>query len=256
MELNSEYSKYLKLLLEVGKETVNAFFPKDFEVYICSLELTKKNEEKEITTDFFVFPVMPNQISERLDLITNIKKSNSAITVLVNTTFVPTVITLNGNFGRDFKFIIGKSEVVTGPLHFNIKGFSTTLKTGYGCIKILENIINKAKSLDKNNNPYSLYFYNPALGNSYLVEPINFEQKQDLSSNMIWNYNLTFKSIAPISELKKSKSAYKGALVKTLAVSVIQKGLNTAKNSIMSNLNTGKTSLDKIVIDSFTNLVK
>lgn len=251
MELNSEFLKYLKLIETLGKGGLNTLFPKDFEVYICSLELTKIKNEKEVTTDFFVFPVMPNQITERLDLITNIKKSNSAITVLINSTFVPTLITLNGNFGREFKFVVGKSEVVTGPIHFNIKGFSTAIKTGYGCMKILENIINKSKSLDENNNPYSLYFYNPALGNSYMVEPTSFEQRQDMGSNMIWNYNLILKSIAPISELKKSKAAYRGALRKALVASTIQTGLTMVKNSIISNATLNSTSLDKLVTRYF-----
>lgn len=248
MENNSEIFKYLNLISDLGKEGVNSLYPRDFELYICSLELTKFQGEKEITTDFFVFPVMPNQLEERLDPIINIKKSNSAITTLINTTFVPTQIILNGNFGRSFKFIVGKSDLFTNPLHFNIKGFSTQIKTGYGCIKILEDIINKSKMLDENNNPYYLYFYNPALGNNYMVEPISFIQKQDLSSNMIWNYNLILKSIAPISEIRKS-SEYKGSLKKLLSVSNIQKGLNSVKNTLLQDLTILSTSSDKLVIN-------
>jgi hypothetical protein len=245
--IDSEFSKYYKLILDLGKGGVNSLFPRDFELYICSLELTKITEEKEKTTDFFVFPIMPNQISERLDTMINIKKSNAAITTLINTTFVPTTITINGNFGRDFKFIIGKSEIFNNPLHYKGKRLPIAIKTGFGCIKILEDFINKSKMLDKSNNPYCLYFYNPALGNSYLVEPISFEQKQDLSSNMIWNYTLVMKSIAPISELKKIKGSHKGSMTKMMLYSSLQKGLISSKNSLLSNLTSNSITLDGLV---------
>ena len=245
--LNSEFSKYYKLILELGKEGINTLFPRDFELYICSLELTKIEGDKEKTTDFFVFPVMPNQITERINTAINVKKANSSITSLINTTFIPTDITIAGNFGRDFKFIVGKSEIFNNPLHYKGKRLPIAIKTGFGCIKILEDFITKAKMLDKNNNPYCLYFYNPALGNSYLVEPISFEQRQDLSSNMIWNYNLTMKSIAPISELKKIKGSYKGSMTKMMLYSSLQKGLVSSKNSLLSNLTSNSITLDGLV---------
>jgi hypothetical protein len=245
--LNSEFSKYYKLALELGKGGINSLFPRDFELYICSLELTKITEEKEKTTDFFVFPIMPNQIVERVDTLINIKKSNAAITTLINTTFVPTTITLNGNFGRDFKFIVGKSEIFNNPLHYKGKRLPIAIKTGFGCVKILEDFVTKSRMLDKENNPYCLYFYNPALGNSYVVEPVSFEQRQDMGSNMIWNYNLVLKSIAPISELKKIKGSHKTSLAQQMSYSFLQNGLRTAKNTLFSNLTVNGTSSDGLI---------
>ncbi len=61
-----------------------------------------------------------------------------------------------------------------------------------------------------------LYFYNMALGESYLVTipPSGFSCSQNKEKNMIWEYSFTLTTLAPLTSLKnKSK---KSALSKTL----------------------------------------
>ena len=78
-----------------------------------------------------------------------------------------------------------------------------------------------------------LYFHNFPLGESYLCEVMNFEGSQDLSTNMMWNYSLTLKILAPIN-LTTAERFTKVAL--GTSQKVITSAVNKTKNVILQNV--------------------
>jgi hypothetical protein len=207
MDLGSQNQRFRGLLSNIGKAGLNAQFPNDFELYIVALELVNGNGD---TEDYFVFPIMPNSITESISPSINIKKTFAGVAVQKTNTYVPTDITLNGNFGKKLKFLINQDLISFTGLRITPNGlknaFSDRIKTGYGCYKLLERICAKSQSLDLvYKKPYSLYFYNLALGNNYLVEVMNITPNQTLNSNMMWEYSLQLKSLSRIEDLKSRK---------------------------------------------------
>jgi hypothetical protein len=119
--------------------------------------------------------------------------------------------------------------------------FDDQVKTGYGCLKKLEEILkNSNKSvIDPETGKeifYQLIFYNFALGNSYLVELKHFTANQDQQSNMIWNYNLQLIAIAPIEALY-SKAKLKDIQENLVAGAVVSTMGNIALNNARKALN-------------------
>jgi len=240
---HSTYSRFLNLQESIGKSALHFLFPNDFEVYICSLELVDSDD---LTVDVLVFPVMPEQMEERKPTNTNIKKTAAGVVAFSTPSFVPTDISLRGNFGKNFKFLLGRTIIDTsvvsystlggnylntfGELNILNKTFTPFIKTGYGAFKILESIVFKSRMLDRKNNPFRLYFYNPALGNSYMVKAVDFTGKQSKETNMIWNYALNLKSIAPITV--RSASANKRSLLFAMASDAINKSANMLMNNM------------------------
>jgi len=212
-------SRYLQLVQSIGKSYLHWLFPNDFEYYICSIELAKiKDNGDTITTDLFVFPVMPEQIQYTSSKITNIKKSAGGITSLKTDSFIPKQYVLSGNFGKKFKMLIGQTEVEGGllhlkfPFHLKHKYFDPKVKTGYGAIKLFEHLYEKSSGLSHEGYPYRTYFYNPSLGHSWIVELTDLKLSQSKDLNMIWTYSLSLSAVSPIYE----KGHKRNSLRKTL----------------------------------------
>lgn len=204
----------------MGREYVNSLYPNEIEYYAAAFELVNGDG---FTEDFFSFPVMFKSYRENRPTNTNIEKTMSGVVITSNPSFVPFDIHLTGNFGRKFKKIntdipanqptssnnstsnVTQSNAVVVPV------FSTEYKTGYGCYKIMERILLKAQNQDSNFKPYQLFFYNLALNSNYLVEPMSIEPNQNReSSNMIWEYNIHLKAVAPATSINKNyKSSMK-----------------------------------------------
>jgi hypothetical protein len=222
VSLLSAISSRDALITEFGKNYLNIKYPKEFELYTIALELTDETFSK--TLKYFIFPVNPSSIEENKPQLDNVKKTLSGVSVLKTPTFVPTDISLTGTFGRGFKVLLGSSledfihsfqerrdSALDGSISYRTtndsftKGveqvFDDRIKTGYGCIKILEEIVQESKKLGKNGEVRKLIFHNPALGNSYLVSAGNLRLFQNEQTNMIWNYTLSLKSIAPLESL-------------------------------------------------------
>lgn len=233
-------------LFKIGKEELNKKFPRDFEAYMCALELV---DDKGFPVDYFVFPIMPNSISKPETEATSIQTSFLGITVFNKQGFIPKEINIQGDFGRAFKFISFEQENYYRSLFFSIKegyytadsvnsGVSGTLqkiaefpfgiKSGYGCIKILQSIIDKAKAHGVSGNTFKLYFHNPALGESYLVvptkQPLTLSQNVQ-SSNMIWQYNLSLVIIANMKDVLDYNSAFKKNMSYSFGVDKVLKGV-------------------------------
>lgn len=236
-------------LTSVGKEGLNAFFPRDFELYLVSLELVDSEGD---TIDFFTFPISPTSISKTEIERTTIRKTLRATTVIQSDSFVPQDLSISGDFGRNIKFLLPNifgipsskamafsinagvygSEDVNSKVISKIPTFNPQVKTGYGCIKILQSIISKSKSHD-NGKPFRLYFYNPALGESYLVVPTKnpLTLSQTEQKNMIWSYNLNLKIIADLSKIGVNMDSLKDNL-KILGSGVIQQDINALANNV------------------------
>ncbi len=227
---NAVSDRFLQLASDLGRAGLNALYPSEFEVYVLALELVDSRNQ---TVDYFTFPVMPKSITHNYGVINNVKKTFGGITTLNTTTFVPVDIVLQGNFGRRLRFLLGDELIDAAAIAFSTVGgalskqdlapnavrtrsgtFSTRIKTGYGCIKILQAILDKSSTLDQYNNPYKLYYYNPAIGESYLVTvatPFSFSQNEQM--NMIWNYVLNLKAIAPLSGVSEDSSTRSSELI-------------------------------------------
>lgn len=237
MSVESEYRRFRALGHDIGKRALNALFPDDFELYIIALELVNSADE---TEDYFIFPINPNSISEPKNPIQTIRKTAGGVSVMSTDTFNPTTISMQGNFGRQLKFLAGKELISFSSIGFkpslnNAKpNFSENFKTGYGCLKVLESIVNKSNTLDRFGKPYALFFYNLALGNNYLVKAIDFTPSMNMDTNMVWGYSLTLKSLIKIEDIvtKDKRSLIAGLS----ATSAIQNRVNNIGNSLKALL--------------------
>lgn len=233
MTLTESIAKRNTLLSEVGSFALSSQFPEDFEVYVVALELVNSSGE---TLRYFMFPVMPSTIDEGLNYNTNIKKTFGGISVLSSPTFVPSDITLSGSFGRRMQVLLGdtvlglvssfRQTVINKRLEVE---FDSKVKTGYGSCKILQSICEEARSIS--GGPKTLILYNLALGNSYIVRPGSLRFTQSQESNMIWNYSLPLKSVAPLSTVFSSKDIVKER-ARLAGTSIVQKDLTRLTSKI------------------------
>lgn len=237
------------LTATLGKNALNALFPKDFELYLIALELT---DSKGNTIDYLSFPVMPDSIKEGKSELTTVKKTAGGITVTTTPSFVPRDIQIRGTFGKGFKVLTSKKtkESVLGYVYSTSAGiydkitqnkgtktipkaFSTYIKTGYGVTKILEAIINKSTGLDADGKPMKLLFYNLILGNNYQVTVQSSDFTMDKSTNMYWQYSLNLHAIAPMEDLTKTqKTAILGSQMVTKSLSKLRSSFNITTDQI------------------------
>lgn len=231
----------ISLAQQLGMQTLASVYPYDFEWYMCALELT---DSKDNTIDYLAFPIQPDSIQKTEPTRNNIKKSMAGVTVLSNDAYVPQDITIRGSFGRQFKLLLNFKQITGNSVQYsvangvyslyqmsgkassiNYSNFNAAVKNGYGIIKILQAIVSKSVGLDDEGKPFKLYFYNMALGESYLVAipPSGVQFSQDVSKNMVWSYSITMKTLAPLDAVKTEE---KGSLGKELAVASISAGVS------------------------------
>lgn len=257
MSLESAIASRNSLLTQAGKSALNIKYPKEFELYVIALELVDEDFK---TLQYFIFPVNPSSIEEIKPQLTNVKKTLSGVTVLKTPTFVPTDITLSGTFGRSFKVLLGNtyeeflsSFTVDTPDAFKlgqsrmtvpsaksgaVQFFDDRIKTGYGCLKIMEEMIQQSNKIGADGKIRKLILHNPALGNSYLVTAGTLRMSQNEQSNMIWNYSLPLKSIAPLEAIYTQQHMESAA--KELAIgSFIQKRVNALVHTVSKLLGDG-----------------
>lgn len=224
---------------DLGRAAAHYLYPNEIDFYFISFELVDSENR---TVDFFAFPVSPKSIIFQDKEATRIQRTFGGVSVLKTSTFDPKSITLQGDFGRNFKFILGGETFSFAGFNVNMDNgitvdkfklrqneLSSQIKSGYGCIKVLERIIKRAKSLDENSNPYKLYFYNTSLNQQFLIEPQDLNFSQNMSQNMIWNYTLRFEAVANLEELGLINEM---DLANNLAVGVLNKAANNIANHI------------------------
>ena len=211
--------KYNHLVDQLGKKTVSAAYPNDIEIYLCAFELVDSNRDTEA---YFVFPIQPSMIQKTEPTRTTIKKSMSGTTVLKNSSFIPQEISIKGNFGRKFKILNGLDGYGYGnavddklgafkSVEFDTPTFSTSIKSGYGCIKLLQKIFQSSQKVDKYGKSKRLIFYNMGFGESYLVTipPSGYSFSQTEDQNMIWSYQANMTVVAPLFFM--NEQAFKNA---------------------------------------------
>lgn len=243
-----------------GKGQLQAMFPDEFEIYACALELT---DSKGSIIDFFSFPIMPQSMEQNRPSNSTTKKTNTGVVINSNPTFKPFEMTLSGDFGgKKFKqvsnafFTPGIAENISvagaiagvnifpnNPNTNNI--FSSDYKTGYGCIKKLEAIIEKARLQDQYNKPFRLFFYNLAFNSNYLVEPGQMRVAQNRSKNMVWTYTLPLKAVAP-AEAIQNNSSLSSSLSQVLRYSNLDNGISNQYSGISAILNPDSQTITKL----------
>lgn len=217
---------------------LNSLYPREFELYMLSLELTTFDD---IAIDYLTFPVNPDSLTKIEPKIKDINRSYGAVIVTKTDAFVPQDLVIRGNFGKSFKFLnredsaAGIVNVFKGMIPSFDGELSKYWKTGYGCLKVLQSIVQDSDKMD-DGRPRKLYLHNFMLGESYLVEVLNFQIDNNVQKNMIWEYELRLKILSPINVQSKSISgAVKDGLsnqVQNFANSVA-KGV---KNLLLSTL--------------------
>ena len=200
--------------------------PDDFEYYLCSLELVNHKDERK---GFLSFSVMPEQISESYTPIQTMIKTHNAVVTLFNDSFAPVDINIAGTFGRKIRLLLNYKDpwIQTGGRQFlalnfgKVAGVDVGVKTGYGMTKVLQHILNvSSKTEAESGKPYYLKFYNYALNTAYLVDVVNYTVNQSMGSNMIWNYQMTLRAVAPLSSFSNIGNKMKNLLPEVAANSV------------------------------------
>lgn len=266
---NTVINEAMRLAKNIGLQAISTAMPHEFEWYMVALELATADNK---TIDYLTFPIMPNSLSKVEQNRTSIKKSLSGVTVLQNSSLPLGEIVLQGNFGRGFKNLVGVSnDVFGGAQAYSIKAgkydlyslqegngrkipkfkiFNAAVKTGYGVVKILQAMLSKSVGHDNQGRPFRLFFYNMAFGESYqVVVPSNGVRfYQDLSNNMIWNYDLRLTVVAPLDAVIKDSRKWK-----QLAASAIQGSVDIVSSEVKNVIGSlGEKASMKI--DDWTNI--
>ena len=252
--------RFTNLLGQFGKRTLNGMYPNEFEFYACALELVDGSSGDSL--DYFYFPVMPNSYRETFQPIKSINKTLNGIHVVKSNSFSPREISLNGDFGKNFKFVVNNNSLFGAAIGINLKSlthifhkdniFSNTVKTGFGCLKYLENICVKAQEVNKDGVSNLLYFYNTSLGNHYLVEVKQFSPSQTREKSGIWDYSLNLTAIATLDSVigsDKVKSSLKhltqASLITKTASTLSSLAISEIHNIYYKNTNKNSTQLSK-----------
>lgn len=264
MLANPTIESALRYISGMGLSMANAALPYDIEYYMVALELTDGGGN---TIDYFSFPIMPSSITKTEPKRTNIKQAGSGITVISNTAFVPQIITLQGNFGKYFRFLLSTREPAPVAASFSVSngvynlyessadsligssgGLTFGLKNGFGSLNILRAIISKSNGVDNQGRPFRLYFYNMALSESFLVvvPPEGLRISQNLQNNGIWEYSLTLQAIAPLS-LVSGAGENLSSCKRLLSPANIQKGVSDVANTASKYVQEGITSTINIL---------
>lgn len=246
MSVQLTEASFKSKVAQIGRAGLHALFPKDIEYYFLALELVDSQGN---TVDYFAWPILPDEIKETQQELTAINKTMGGVNVLKNPTFNPRTISLRGDFGRKFKLLLGGNPIEFAGFGLSVQNgkfsvstpnllenktpeFSSFVKNGYGCIKLLEAIKEKSKKLDADQKPNALYLYNPILGNNYQVEVNSFSIMQDKNEyNMRPGYSMQLTAVAPLDSVLSRKAQLKSVL-KNLSLSNLQKTANSVASGI------------------------
>ena len=230
---------YFSRILSATHTVLNSKHPDEFELYMCSLELVSTKTKK--TLSYFVFPIMPQSEDFTRQTSTNVIQTFGGVTTLKKTNFIPFDISLSGTFGRGYRVSVGNSFADISS-YKSLGGMKTSqmlnemfdpsIKSGYGYCRVLENMIEESQQVDGDGQRV-LYFYNLSFNQRYVVEPMSLNFRQDMSSNMVWNYNLVLKAVAPLTMVGTFHDSQKasGSLTKDVV-------LRTASSKIISLIKT------------------
>lgn len=217
---------------DVGKVIAHNKYPNDFELYTIALELVYLNTDESIV--YFVFPILPSSIDINFRNRNSVVTTQGGVAVLRSPVTTPSPITMQGNFGRSLKYLIGNTyrDIVSGIVSFKdvIKGFDKNIKTGYGCIKILEDLVNQSQLIDKK-GPRGLILYNFTFNQKVYIQVTDFKVTMDMQNNMIWNYSLNATILGNVQSYRGEGES--NLLTKRLSIDYfVQNTINKALRSI------------------------
>lgn len=199
-----------------GKESIHARYPNEIEYYACAIEIIDSQGKSK---EFFSFPVMPTNININKQNNVNVEKTLAGVVVHKNSTFIPFDISISGNFGRRFRrygnwtfstdieeneSLQTKGKQLKAVVIGDKKPYDGNYKTGYGQMKILERILMKSNELDTYDQPQFMLFYNLSFNQIFVVEVMSNSFSQSKEMNGIWNYNISFKCVAPYNAIKSN----------------------------------------------------
>lgn len=237
--------RILGVVRELGRAAANAVFPDEIEYYAITLELVNSKGD---SVEYITFPINPSQLSYDDTSLVNIRKTMGGVTALDSESFVPKKIEMNGTFGRSFKLLLAPplergsriGDLLPKELTIQTSFLDTSLKTGYGALKLLERILTKASTLDIYGQPHQLFLYLPMAGHNFLVKKESFKISQDeQQSNMLWRYNLTLTGIAPLT-FGRINGFNPLSVIKMVGFGILQKGANVLAGNISRSLNLPK----------------
>jgi hypothetical protein len=242
--VNAVSEQARSVLATVGRAALHALAPDNFEYYLCSLELLDSSGNSK---GFLSFVVMPNNYLENRTQIATVTKTQSGVTTLFNSTFVPRDISIQGTFGRKLRFLLGMQEVEDkndkSVPFFNgqfgkVLGQEVMIKTGYGLTKMLQKMVDTTYKLDDNGMPHIMLFSNYSLNTNYVVEILQDSYSQSVENNMLWFYSLEMKAVAPQSAVQRGEDFSKTSqFLTTVATGAIAKGIGNILNSVTRAIN-------------------
>lgn len=240
--VNAVAEQSRSVLFTIGKAALHSIAPDNFEYYLCSLELLDSSGNSK---GFLSFVVMPNNYLENRTQVATVTKTQSGVTTLFNSTFVPRDISIQGTFGRKLRLLLGMKEVGTaaGIPFFNgqfgkVLGQEVLVKTGYGLTKMLQKMVDTAYKLDDDGQPHILLFNNYSLNTNYVVEILQDSYSQSIENNMLWYYSLEMKAVAPQSAVQRQDGfSYQTQFLTTVASGAIAKGIGKILNSVTRSIN-------------------
>lgn len=252
MENREALSKFAQVSSVMSRPDMSMLYQRDFEVYMMALELADSDDNM---IDYFAFPVMPDSIAKTENQIVNTKKTMNGVTVLTTNTNSIQSISIKGDFGRNFKILLNPKQpsvlgyafsidsgkydqysIKSNALSMTFPLFFNGITTGFGALNRMRAIISKSTGVDRQGNPFRLYFYNMAMGEAYLIttRPEGITVSQNKDRNMIWGYNATFDILAPL-ELVRNGSGISSS-VKAVAFASLQRDLNNKLRQIKTIL--------------------
>ncbi len=244
MSINQVREKLKSETRRLGRRTMAALYPKEFDYAMITLELIDSDFK---TVEAFTFPIMPENMSEDETTLVNVVKTFGGVVSIDNSTFNPTNITISGTFGRDIKIIVNKKPFQFAGVQLNFKNrkltadivkkdaeFISFAKTGHGCVQILKSFAKKQNQLDDQGRPYFLVMYAPILNMNYIIKINSIIQSMNNdSNNLIPRYDLLITSLAPIESIGRNEVIKR---LQNLAISEIQGALNDIAISIRKSL--------------------
>lgn len=233
-----------RLVGSIGRAGLSTLYPNDFEYYFMALELVNSQDE---VIDYFAFPIIPDIRKEEPKILSMTQTDGGLTIISSSTVFVSQPITLTGDFGRKLRILFKsggglsfaalrftgvktKGDLVQNLVTLKKAAFDPTIKTGFGCIKILQSICDKSDGLDDLGKPFKLYLYNMALGESYWVKVNRLTLNQEKTKNMIWGFSLQLQAIARLEHVTKK------SMLKRLGVSILQTEVNSLAGGLYRDL--------------------
>lgn len=232
--VSSVVESALNTALTVGTAALHTLSPDNYEYYMCSLELLNADGDQE---GFMSFVVMPNNLSETTTPIQSQTKTKNGFVTLINGSFAPVTINLQGTFGRKFRLVTDIIDPNSSSKDFfngnigKLLGSTVSIKSGYGLTRVLQYILKAANELDKNGRPRILLFNNWAFNTAYVVDVMSYSFSQSTENNMLWFYQVQLKGIAPADSIQKTSQS-NGNMLSSIKSNAIAQGLSNIISSV------------------------